>query len=80
MEHVLICRYEFHGATGIEEKCAIFDEKDTLWTSIRHMHMKDTIDKLMQDFNKFCQENTNFTDKFDNPNNKTYFLGRKRQV
>jgi len=25
--------------------------------------MKDTIDKLMQDFNKFCQENTNFTDK-----------------
>jgi len=28
------------------------------------MHMKDTIDKLMLDFNKFCQENTNFTDKY----------------
>jgi syntaxin-binding protein 1 len=58
-------RYEFHGASGIEEKKATFDEKDDIWTSIRHMHMKDTIDKLIQDFNKFCQENTNFTDKYD---------------
>ena len=57
-------RYEFHGPNGIEEKTATFDEKDTIWTSIRHMHMKDTIDKLMLDFNKFCQENTNFTDKY----------------
>lgn len=47
----------------MEEKTAKFDEKDTIWTSIRHMHMKDTIDKLMLDFNKFCAENTNFTDK-----------------
>jgi syntaxin-binding protein 1 len=59
------CRYEFHGANGREEKKATLDEKDNIWTDIRHMHMKDTIDKLMQDFNKFCQENTNFTDKFD---------------
>lgn len=28
------------------------------------MHMKDTIDKLMADFNKFCQEHVNFTDQF----------------
>lgn len=57
-------KYEFRGPTGMEEKTATFEEKDSIWTSIRHMHMKDTIDKLMQDFNKFCQENTNFTDKF----------------
>jgi len=48
----------------VEEKKAVLDEKDALWTTIRHMHMKDTIDKLMLDFNKFCQENTNFTDKY----------------
>lgn len=59
------CRYTFRSATGVEEKNATLDEKDEIWTSVRHMHMKDTIDKLMQDFNKFCQENTNFTDKFD---------------
>ena len=58
------CRYKFHSAAGVEEKKATLDDKDDIWTSVRHMHMKDTIDKLMQDFNKFCQENTNFTDKF----------------
>jgi syntaxin-binding protein 1 len=56
-------RYEFQGVNGLEEKRAMIDENDDVWTSARHLHMKDTIDKLMQDFNNFCQENTNFTDK-----------------
>lgn len=56
-------KFEIRGVSGVEEKTAKFDEKDTIWTSIRHMHMKDTIDKLMLDFNKFCAEHTNFTDK-----------------
>jgi len=56
-------KYEFRGSTGAEEKKATLDEKDTVWTTVRHMHMKDAIDKLMADFNKFLQENTNFTDK-----------------
>jgi syntaxin-binding protein 1 len=55
--------FEIRGISGTETKSAKFDEKDTIWTSIRHMHMKDTIDKLMLDFNRFCAENTNFTDK-----------------
>ena len=59
------CRYKFRSAAGVEEKNATLDEKDDIWTSVRHMHMKDTIDKLMHDFNKFCQENTNFTDKYN---------------
>lgn len=57
-------RYEYSGPAGKEQKESTFEDKDTLWTSIRHKHMKDTIDKLMLDFNKFCQENTNFRDKF----------------
>ena len=61
----LICSYEYTGPTGAQEKKdARFEEKDTLYTQIRHMHMKDTIDKLMADFNKFCQEHINFTDQF----------------
>jgi syntaxin-binding protein 1 len=60
---MVLIRYEFRSPTGMEEKVATIDEKDTVWTAVRHMHMKDTIDKLMADFNKFCQENTNFTDK-----------------
>ena len=66
-------KYEFRGPTGVEEKKATLDEKDTIWTTIRHMHMKDTIDKLMTDFNKFLQENTNFTDKLSHPSTITNF-------
>jgi syntaxin-binding protein 1 len=57
-------KYEFLGPNGMEEKKSTIDDKDTVWTDVRHMHMKDTIDKLMQDFNKFCQDNTVFTNKF----------------
>ena len=56
--------YEFTGPDGSpSKKEARFEEKDPMFTQIRHLHMKDTIDKLMADFNKFCQDNINFTDK-----------------
>jgi syntaxin-binding protein 1 len=82
LKHLSDRRYEFHGPNGLEEKKATIDEKDDVWTSVRHMHMKDTIDKLMQDFNKFCQENTNFTDKFLSSCGGSVLidLGRKRLV
>ena len=63
----------------MEEKSATLEEKDTIWTSMRHMHMKDTIDKLMQDFNKFCHEHANFTDKSSHPQ-MLLTLERKRRV
>ncbi|BFZ59705.1 syntaxin binding protein 1 [Saitoella coloradoensis] len=55
--------YEIKGTTGeMEEKEAEFSEEDTVWTSVRHMHMREAIDNLMSSFNKFVTENTNFTD------------------
>ena len=40
-------------------------EKDKIWLENRHQHMKDTIDKLMSDFNRFINENPNFTKQAD---------------
>ena len=36
-------------------------EKDKLWVENRHRHMKDTIEKLMGDFQRFIDENPHFT-------------------
>lgn len=35
-------------------------EKDRLWTAHRHRHMKDTIEKLMGEFQTFLNENPHF--------------------
>jgi syntaxin-binding protein 1 len=40
-----------------EEKDMELVEKDPVWVSNRHRHMKDTIDKLMSDFKKFVDQN-----------------------
>ena len=56
-------KFEIEGPNGLEEKTMGLEEDDTLWTEIRHMHMRETIDMLMQEFNTFIAENTNFTDK-----------------
>lgn len=48
------------GMGTVEEKVDILSEDDKIWTSIRHMHMKEAIDKLMADFNKFQQEHAGF--------------------
>lgn len=36
-------------------------ESDKIWVQNRHRHMKDTIETLMGDFQKFMDENPNFT-------------------
>ena len=36
-------------------------EKDKIWVENRHRHMKDTIEKLMGDFQRFIDENPHFT-------------------
>lgn len=38
-------------------------EKDKIWLDNKHRHMKDTIDKLMGDFQRFLDQNPHFTDE-----------------
>ena len=43
-----------------EDKTAPLTDADSVWTEIRHMHMREAIDRLMADFNKFLEENAGF--------------------
>ncbi|EIW79319.1 Sec1-like snare protein [Coniophora puteana RWD-64-598 SS2] len=53
--------YKFQSAQGVQEdKAATLSDADTVWTEIRHIHMREAIDKLMADFNKFMQDNAGF--------------------
>lgn len=51
------------GEPGAEEKDMEISEKDKIWVENRHRHMKDTIDKLMGDFQKFIADNPHFTNQ-----------------
>ncbi|KAK7429949.1 syntaxin binding protein 1 [Neonectria magnoliae] len=51
------------GTPQAEEKDMELAEKDKIWVDNRHRHMKDTIDKLMGDFQKFLDENPHFTNE-----------------
>ncbi|KAF8519040.1 Sec1-like protein [Hysterangium stoloniferum] len=54
-------RYKFQTALGeYEDKIAILSDADSVWTEVRHLHMREAIDKLMADFNAFMQENAGF--------------------
>jgi syntaxin-binding protein 1 len=53
------------GAADQEEKEMEIGEKDKIWVDNRHRHMKDTIEKLMGDFQKFIDENPHFTNSGD---------------
>ena len=44
------------------EKDMELTDKDKIWVDNRHRHMKDTIDKLMGDFQKFLDQNPHFTE------------------
>ncbi|KAF8659882.1 hypothetical protein AX16_001766 [Volvariella volvacea WC 439] len=53
--------YKFQSSVGAyEDKTAVLNDSDNVWTEIRHMHMREAIDKLMADFNKFLQDNAVF--------------------
>ncbi|KAJ7289107.1 Sec1-like snare protein [Mycena rebaudengoi] len=53
--------YKFQSSIGAyEDKTATLSDADTVWTEVRHMHMREAIDKLMADFNKFLEENAVF--------------------
>ncbi|KAF1955882.1 syntaxin-binding protein-like protein 2 [Byssothecium circinans] len=49
------------GEPGAEEKEMEISDKDKIWVEYRHRHMKDTVDKLPSDFQKFMAENSVFT-------------------
>lgn len=49
------------GQIDQEEKEMEISEKDKIWVENRHRHMKDTIERLMNNFQKFIDENPNFT-------------------
>ncbi|KAK8849808.1 hypothetical protein IAR55_005144 [Kwoniella newhampshirensis] len=54
-------RYKYTNTVGgKEDKVAELTEADPVWVSVRHLHMKDAIDSLMTDFNKFATENAGF--------------------
>ncbi|KAF2812920.1 Sec1-like protein [Mytilinidion resinicola] len=51
------------GRPDEEEKEMEISEKDKIWVENRHRHMKDTIEKLMGDFQRFLDENPQFTNQ-----------------
>lgn len=51
------------GQRDEETKDIAISEKDKLWIENRHRHMKDVIEKLMADFQRFIKDNPNFTNK-----------------
>ncbi|KAK5121712.1 hypothetical protein LTR85_004587 [Meristemomyces frigidus] len=53
------------GQPDQEDKEIEITEKDKIWIENRHRHMKDTIDKLMSDFQRFIKDNPNFTRQSD---------------
>lgn len=53
--------YKFQSSVGAyEDKTTVLSDADTVWTDVRHMHMREAIDKLMADFNKFMTDNAGF--------------------
>ncbi|TFK85671.1 Sec1-like protein [Polyporus arcularius HHB13444] len=53
-------RYKFQTQLGYEDKAATLSDADNVWTELRHMHMREAIDKLMADFNQFLTDNAGF--------------------
>ena len=40
----------------LEEKEHTLGEEDKVWVEVRHMHMKDALDKLITDFKNYASE------------------------
>lgn len=50
--------YEYTQEDGTSKEVDItLNEQDTVYTSIRHMHIANTTEQLIDDFNKFVAEN-----------------------
>lgn len=53
--------------TNEAPKKAEISEKDIIWVANRHLHMKDLIDKLVKDFEKFRAKNPQFAERLVPP-------------
>lgn len=54
-------RYKFQTAVGAYEDTTVtLSDADTVYTQVRHMHMREAIDKLIGDFNDFLKEHAGF--------------------
>ena len=51
------------GSANEEEKEMELGENDRIWVENRHLHMKDLLEKLVADFNKFRADNPQFAEK-----------------
>ncbi|KAK4701832.1 hypothetical protein P7C70_g4396, partial [Phenoliferia sp. Uapishka_3] len=50
-------KYRFRNAEGqLEEKEAVLSNEDNVWNEVKHMHMKDALDKLIKDFKEYAGE------------------------
>lgn len=51
------------GKANEEAKDMELSENDRIWVDSRHLHMKDLLGKLVEDFNKFRASNPQFADR-----------------
>ncbi|KAM0753201.1 Sec1-like protein [Meredithblackwellia eburnea MCA 4105] len=52
-----VYKYSFRNNEGqLEEKEAILSNDDPVWNEVKHMHMKDAMDKLIADFKAYAGE------------------------
>ncbi len=63
-DKVLYKTFINEGGPKQEEKEVELSEKDRLWVENRHLHMKDLLEKLVEDFNRFRAENPQFADRY----------------
>lgn len=40
----------------MEEMDAILNDDDKVWTDVRHMHMKDALDRLIDSFRQYSND------------------------
>lgn len=59
----VIYKYEVDEDGKHEVKDMVISEEDKIWVDVRHQHMKDTIEKLMADFQGFLRDNKNFVER-----------------
>jgi syntaxin-binding protein 1 len=59
------------GRHDAEDKDMELHEEDKVWVDNRHRHMKDTLDKIVTDFNKFIDANAHFAKESSKTNINT---------
>lgn len=55
------------GSRDEEVKDVELGEGDRIWSAYRHMHMKDLLGKITEEFNKFRDANPQYADRYFGP-------------